>query len=185
MNRLSRLTDASPAKTEFMLNRTRPFGSCEPPMASGHGHRHQPDHKDKQPEQDDGEQTIAHIDGFLVCVQPHAGSTGCRSSRSVRYEKSARQIIRLSNTHSTMKHAAWPLPARSVDFHLESAVFMFHSFAYDLENRQVLASRVFGSVYGFWLALFQLTEPTPQTRGCLRHPSAPRPPKAAGPPFDS
>lgn len=65
------------------------------------------------------------------------------------------------------------IPARLLDFNLESAAFVLHSLAHDLENRQVFASRVFGSVYGFWLAFFQLTEPTPQTRGCLRHPSAP------------
>lgn len=42
----------------------------------------------------------------------------------------------------------------SLDFNLESAVFVLHSLAHGLENRQAFASRVFGSVYGFWLASF-------------------------------
>ena len=46
------------------------------------------------------------------------------------------------------------MPAPLFDFNLESAVFVLHSSAHDLENRQVFASRVFGSVYGFWLAFF-------------------------------
>lgn len=70
--------------------------------------------------------------------------------------------------------------AGRLDFNLESAVFVLHSLAHGLENRRAFASRVFGSVYGFWLAFFQLTEPTPQTRGCLRHPSAPRSIRIAG-----
>jgi hypothetical protein len=41
-----------------------------------------------------------------------------------------------------------------LDFNLESAVFVLHSLAHGLENRQAFASRVFGSVYGFWLASF-------------------------------
>lgn len=44
--------------------------------------------------------------------------------------------------------------AGSLDFNLESAVFVLHSLAHGLENRQAIASRVFGSVYGFWLAFF-------------------------------
>jgi hypothetical protein len=122
-----------------------------------HADCHQPRNHDEQPNQDRGKQKATIIYGFPVCPQPHQQPTGYATCRSAKKAGLAYWIIRLRAVWD------WGRPARpgtfhgSLDFNLESAAFVLHRLVHDLENRQVPASRVFGSVYGFWLASFKLT----------------------------
>jgi hypothetical protein len=123
-----------------------------------HADRHQPRNHDQQPNQDHGEQKVTIIYGFPVCPQPHEQLTGHTCRRSA--EKDGISLL----DHTVGEGPGLERPSArlgtfhgSLDFNLESAAFVLHRLVHDLENRQVPASRVFGSVYGFWLASFKLT----------------------------